>query len=537
MKKVCLAALALTCAGVVQAAQSPEERKLNELRNTVVNLLQGLVEKGVLTREQAEKMVADAQNRAEADAAAAAAVEQSEAGAVRVQHVPEVVKQEIRAQVAEDLKREVTSEVLETAKNEDWGVPGALPDWIRRMRFVGDIRLRGQYDAMAEGNAENQYIDFLTVNDRGGIGRAGASALVNTTEDRPRERVRLRFGVDTELGYGWNAGFRLATGNLRDPVSTNQTMGNTGARYQVGIDQAYVKYTHQSNDSWRQFVFTGGRQASPFNSTDLVFDNDLNFEGLTGYYRIALQRDQIFRRFVFLTVGAYPIEEFEINSDDKWLLAGQLGVDWRLESGTRLRFSGAYYDYQNMLGRRNTLDSTLLDYTAPKFLQRGNTLFDIRNDADATTNLFALAAEYKLMDFNVGIDWRLSNNYRLAFTGDYVKNIGYEEDEVNARLGLDIEPRVTGYQAETSFGSANMAQARAWRVLLGYRYLERDAVLDAFTDSDFRLGGTDVEGFIVGGEWAFTPRILLRARYLSGNEIDGPPLGIDVFQLDLNSTF
>jgi hypothetical protein len=94
-----------------------------------------------------------------------------------------------------------------------------------------------------------------------------------------------------------------------------------------------------------------------------------------------------------------------------------------------------------------------------------------------------------------------------------------------------------GYQVEAAFGSANMAQSSAWRVSLAYRYLERDAVLDAFTDSDFRLGGTDVKGFIVGGEYSLTPRILLRARYLSGNEIDGPPLGIDVFQLDLNSTF
>ena len=82
-----------------------------------------------------------------------------------------------------------------------------------------------------------------------------------------------------------------------------------------------------------------------------------------------------------------------------------------------------------------------------------------------------------------------------------------------------------------------MARASAWRVSFAYRYLERDAVLDAFTDSDLRLGGTDVRGFILGGEYALTPRMLLRARYLSGNEIDGPPLGIDVFQLDLNSTF
>jgi polyhydroxyalkanoate synthesis regulator phasin len=507
----------LMCAGAVHAAQSSDERRLNELRNTVVNLLQGLVERGVITREQAEKMVADATAKAESDAGALAATEASEAGAVRVPYIPEIVKQEIRAQVAEDLKREVTAEVMEQAKVEDWAIPGALPDWIRRMRITGDIRVRGQSDTFSEDNATGAYVDFLNVNDRGGIG--------------------LRFGIDTELGYGWTTGFRLATGNFRDPVSTNQTLGNTAGRYNIGIDQAYVRYVGASRSNRRQLTFTGGRMANPWTSTDLVFDNDLTFEGLAANYRIALQRDELFNRFVFLTLGGFPIEEFEINSEDKWLLGGQLGMEYRLGSGSRLRLSGAYYDYRNMVGQRNVLDSNLLDYTAPKFLQRGNTLFDIRNDADATTNLFALASEYRLVDVNAGFDLRLSPNYRIAFTGNYVRNIGYEESEVNERIGLAIDPRIEGYQFEAAFGSTDMAKTSAWRVSLGYRYLERDAVLDAFTDSDFRLGGTDVQGFVVGGEYALTPRMLLRARYLSGNEIDGPPLGIDVFQLDLNSTF
>jgi hypothetical protein len=525
------------CVGAAHAAQSSEEKRLNELRNTVVNLLQGLVERGVLTHEQAEKMVADAQSKAEADAAAVAANEQAEAGAVRVPYIPEIVKQEIRSQVAADLKRDVTAEVIEQAKVEDWAIPGALPDWIRRMRISGDIRLRGQSDTFSEDNVTGAYVDFLNVNDRGGIGRAGTAALINTTEERQRLRARLRFGIDTELGYGWTTGFRLATGTLRDAVSTNQTLGNTAGRYTVGVDQAWLRHTGVSNSNRRQLTLTGGRMANPWASTDLVFDNDLTFEGVTANYRVALQRDELFNRFVYLTLGGFPLEEFEINNQDKWLLGGQLGMEYKLDSGSRLRLAGAYYDYRNLLGQRNVLDSNLLDYTAPKFLQRGNTLFDIRNDADGTTNLFALAAEYRLVDVTAGFDWRISPDYRIAFSGDYVKNIGYEEAEVNQRLGLAIDARTVGYQVEAAFGSTNMAKQSAWRVLLAYRYLERDAVLDAFTDSDFRLGGTDVKGFIVGGEYSLTARVSLRARYLSGNEIDGPPLGIDVFQLDLNSAF
>ncbi len=62
-------------------------------------------------------------------------------------------------------------------------------------------------------------------------------------------------------------------------------------------------------------------------------------------------------------------------------------------------------------------------------------------------------------------------------------------------------------------------------------------MLDAFADSDFRLGGTDVEGFIIGGDYAFNEKVAARLRYLSGNEIDGAPFGVDTVQLDLTASF
>src|SRR4051812_21979380 len=66
-----LAVLPVVSAPAV-AAQSQEERGLVELRNTVVNLLQALVERGVMTREQAEGLVKNAQDKAATEAAAVA---------------------------------------------------------------------------------------------------------------------------------------------------------------------------------------------------------------------------------------------------------------------------------------------------------------------------------------------------------------------------------------------------------------------------------------------------------------------------------
>jgi hypothetical protein len=266
------------------------------------------------------------------------------------------------------------------------------------------------------------------------------------------------------------------------------------------------------------------------------------FEGVSANYRYSLSRSDPFTRSLFATVGAFPLTEVELSSDDKWLFGGQLGIDWRTLAGSRWRLGAAYYDFRNVAGVRNLPNSTLNDFTAPAFLQRGNTLYDIRNNpTDPTQDLFALATQFKVLDVTAGIDWRISDLHRLSLTGAYVDNVGYDEvfgpGDFVIRMGPNADPRTKGYQVEAAFGRARMNERGAWRVALGYRYLERDAVLDAFTDSDFRLGGTDVQGYTLNLDYAFSPRMQTRLRYLSGSEIDGPPLGIDVLQLDFNASF
>lgn len=546
-----LAAAALLSAGSAHAAQSAEERSLNELRLTVVNLLQGLVDQGVLTREQATAMVDSAQRKAAEDAAAAAAVEQAEAGAVRVPYVPQIVRDQIRKEVVEELTGEVAKEVVEQAKAEQWGVPAALPGWITRMRWSGDIRVRSEADIFADDNLPNRYLEFLTVNERGGVGRAGVDAFANVTEDRQRLRARLRLGLDVDVGGGWTAGARLTTGDIDNPVSANQSLGIFGTRLDTNLDLLYTKWTGRSDDARHFLTVSGGRMPNPWFATELVWDNDLTFDGLAGQYRLGLGSRDRASRFVFATLGGFSIEEVELSSKDKWLLGAQLGVDWKFDRGHRLRAAAALYEYRNIVGVRNVLNDETFDFTAPRFLQRGNTLFDIRNDADVETNLYALASDFRIVNATLAYQHAIGEKYRVAANLDYARNVGFDEAEVQARIGTTepIEEGTEGYLAEVSFGHSSMAAAGAWRAFVGYRYLEGDAVLDAFTDSNFRLGGTGVEGFIVGGDYAFTPRVFARLRYLSGNEIRrdvvtdrgvevlSSPFGVDVIQLDLNTSF
>jgi polyhydroxyalkanoate synthesis regulator phasin len=535
-----LVSAALSHGGTAVAATSAEEQSLTELRNTVVNLLQGLVERGVLTREQAEKMVHDAQTKAEAETAAKAAAnkaqEEAEKGAVRVPYVPQIVKDEIRKEVVAELgpsvKKEVVAEVSSTGS-----LRSALPDWVQRMRWTGDVRVREEGDLFARDNALNAYPDFNVINAKGGFEKAGITGLLNTTEDRNRLRLRLRFGFDTDLGAGFIAGMRLATGSGEVYPTTNQTLGTYGGRYQITVDQGFIRWNGQTSTARQLFSFTGGRFANPWLSTDLIWYNDLTFEGLAGNYRFNLGSDASHRHDLFATIGAFPLQDVVPSSKDKWLAAAQIGADITTQNESRFRIGAAYYDYLRIVGQLNAPDSTLLNYTAPPLVQKGNSMFDIANSTDFNTSLWALAANYRIVDLTAVADWHVFSRYSISVTGEALRNIGYNTAEVSARIGSHTDPRTHGYRADVGFGTVAPGPWGGWRAAFGYRYIERDAVLDAFNDQDFHLGGTDAKGYTITLDYSFNPRVGMRLKYLSANAIDGPPLGIDVWQLDLSTQF
>jgi polyhydroxyalkanoate synthesis regulator phasin len=532
-------ALTLFCFHSSLADTTADEQRLLELRDTVINLVKALVEKGVLTREQAEKMIADAKTKAEAEVAANAAKqkaqEEQEKGAVRVPYVPQIVKDEISKQVATEIAPTVQQQVA--AQLSPANVYSALPDWVQRMNWTGDVRMRAEADNFQQGNATLSYLNFNSVNAAGGIVAAGSNAYLDTNEDVDRLRVRLRFGFDTELGGGWTSGMRIATGTGQIFATTNQTLGTYGDAYQIALDQAFIRWTGDSSDGRQIFSGVAGRFANPWVSTNMVWYNDLTFEGVSSNYRFNLSPDNAHRKDLYATLGAFPLQSESPSSEDKWLAGAQLGADLQAQDDSRLRIGAAYYDYIHIVGQRNSLNGTALNWTAPAFVQKGNTMYDIANSTNANVNLFALAADYHIVDLIVIGDWHAFSRYALNFTAEAVKNIGFNSADIYARTGQYVAPRTEGYEADIGFGSFTFGQPHTWRGSLGYRYLQRDAVLDAFNDEDFHLGGTDAKGYIINFDYAVNPHVWARARYMSASAIDGPPLGINVLMIDLNTQF
>jgi hypothetical protein len=535
LRLTALLALALASAGQVCAAN--ERQSLEELRNTVYNLLQALVDQGVISRDKAQQLVKAAQDKAAADAAALAKADE---GAVRVPYVPQIVKDEIAKQVEEEVKPAVVADVVKDAKLEKWGVPGALPDWVTRTRLYGEVTLRGEglfYDGT---NAHQQFYNYYAINQAGSIAAAGQNAFLDDDETRARFRGRARLGIESQLSDSFTAGMRLVTGNTTDLVSETQTVDGT-APYQFGLDELYIRLDERNAQRFPWLSAVVGRFLNPYETpTDLIFHKDLTFTGLATTARIGFGDGSAQQSHVFFTLGGHQLQEIEFSAQDKWLAAAQLGANLRFTDAQRLRVAAGFYDYFNVTGRLNPPgEPGLYNFSAPQFMRWGNTVFDIDAASDPTHNLFAYASKFRLADVNAVYSVGIAGPYQLSVTVDAVKNFGFNVGQIEALTGNPVAAgRNVGYQSELAFGYPTVLTAGAWRTVIGYRYLRGDAVMDEYTDSDFHyFGGTNAKGYYVVVDYGLANRIWTRLRYLSANEIDGPRFGVDTLQIDLSTRF
>jgi hypothetical protein len=482
---------------------------IDQVRAATAKLIAQLVEQGILSRDKGEALLTEVGKPA-ASGAAPATAGKAATPTVRVPYVPEFVRKEI--------KDELRTELQAQAAREGWAGPGSVPEWTRRLEWDGEVRMRLQSDRYADGNAPQ--ISVTETN------RSRALTLANVSEDRTRFRVRARLGLTASIDENWAAGVRLSTGSATDPLSTNQTLGNFGNRFTVLIDRAYLRYRYE------QVNVVMGRFGNPWFGTDLVWANDLSFDGVAAQWTPRFSDN--LRGFV--TAAAMPVQEVELSSADKWLFGLQAGASLgSTPGGVSSRVGLGYYHYAKLLGRTSPPGSTINEFTAPPFVQKGNTYYNISSDPNRP--LLGLAAEYRLINLTGQVDLPAFGGKRVVLTGDFVRNLGFDRAEVSARVGADVEPEVNGWLLRVMFGDLEVRQRHQWQVFMTYKRVERDAVLDAFTDSDLRLGGNDAKGYVLGGTYGLARNTAASLRVFSGDSVSGAPLSIDSLQFDFNVRF
>src|SRR6266704_319227 len=164
---------------------------------------------------------------------------------------------------------------LEKSSADKW----KLSTSTTQMELYGDIRLRYQYNG---GETKST-----------GPVAAPGSGIAGTSDwqERERERYRLRLGLRGTLLDDWFFGLRLETSaNAR---STNVTFGddtasNTpggGGPFEKNSDVVYVGQAYGGYKGFPGFTFTGGRMPNPLVTTRMVWDPDINPEGLAEQYK------------------------------------------------------------------------------------------------------------------------------------------------------------------------------------------------------------------------------------------------------------
>ncbi|AWA39511.1 putative porin [Pseudomonas sp. 22105] len=548
-----------TLVGQAAAAPAPSE-------NATINLIRLLVEQGILKQDKADALIAQAQNEAAqakqaAASTAVAAGPVAAPGDVRVQYVPAAVRDQIRDQVK--------AEVMATAKQENWAAPNTFPDWASRISFDGDIRLRDE-SRYYSGSNSNEIVDFAKLNNNGpyDVNPNSSTALpplLNTREDRENLfRLRARLGMKAEISPQWTAGIRIGTGSDNNPVSTTQNLGGGFSKKDIWLDQGYL--TWKPSD---ELTLTGGRFANPFMSTDMLYSNDLNFDGVAAIFDHKLSRDW----GVFGTVGAFPVDYTndtttsngfdKEESDNKWLYGAQIGAKWAINSNNRLKGALAYYRFDDIEGQRSSpcepwagapgCDS---DGTRAAFMQKGNSVFLLRditpNPLNPTTTpqpqFVGLASEFNLLDLNVVWDADLPEDFKLRSQGNYIHNLGYDEGDMRKRSAgqivnnLDsngnIESGANAWMVQFTLGNAlELKKQGDWNLFAGYKYIQPDALPDGFNDSSFHLGGTNAKGYFLGGNYGLAKNVYATGRWLSSEAVYGAPFDIDVMQLEINTRF
>ncbi|WP_434710951.1 putative porin [Pseudomonas sp. R1-1] len=548
-----------TLVGQAVAAPAPSE-------NATINLIRLLVEQGILKQDKADALIAQAQNEAvQAKQAAAttavAAGPVAAPGDVRVQYVPAAVRDQIRDQVK--------AEVMATAKQENWAAPNTFPEWASRISFDGDIRLRNESRYYSDSNS-NEIVDFAKLNNNGPYdvnpnSSTSLPPLLNTREDRTNQfRIRARLGMKAEISPQWTAGIRIGTGSDNNPVSTTQNLGGGFAKKDIWLDQGYLNWKPTD-----ELTLTGGRFANPFMSTDMLYSNDLNFDGVAALFDHKLNRDW----GVFGTVGAFPVDYTndtassngfdKEESDNKWLYGAQIGAKWAINSNNRLKGALAYYRFDDIEGQRSApcepwagapgCDS---DGSRAAFMQKGNSVFLLRditpNPLNPTTTpqpqFVGLASEFNLLDLNVVWDADLPEDFKLRSQGNFIHNLAYNEGDMRRRSAGqivnnldsngDLESGANAWMVQFTLGSAlDLKKQGDWNMFAGYKYIQPDALPDGFNDSSFHLGGTNAKGYFLGGNYGLAKNVYATGRWMSTEAVYGAPYDIDVLQLEINTRF
>jgi hypothetical protein len=353
----------------------------------------------------------------------------------------------------------------------------------------------------------------------------------NESLEQNRERFRLRFNVNAKLNEDFAGGFSLASGDINDPTSTNQTVTGFYTRKAIAIDKAFVDYTpHQ----WHALTLIGGKFAYPWYNTELTWDKDLNPEGVAETLAWNFNSVPVLKKFALVgfelpfSQVARTTTASNQSSVASVVYGGQLQTQWQLAPWLKFGAYTGFYNWHDAdpvalalaragaknpqtpltgvlpLGTGNTVQNSIVTTTATNVVTIGGTSYP--TGVTTVTNA-QFASKFGLFDSIARFDITTpSDRWPIAIIGDFVQNteacanvdniapapantsaITYKQT-----TNFPCDPRQRkGYWGEFQVGRAQ--KKGDWQFDYTRIFIEREAVLSNFDYSDIRQGSNVTE--------------------------------------------
>ena len=314
--------------------------------------------------------------------------------------------------------------------------------------------------------------------------------------ERYRTRIRFRIGFETLINEKVKFGAGFATGS-GDPRSTNVTLSDSGSKKDFSLDYAYVEYNAADT-----VLIWGGKYRGVkyilFRPTDLLWDSDITPEGVGFVYKTQISENTK----LFFNGSYLVLDEYKSSGADPFIYFVQPGIDAKL-GNVKVKAGIAFYSAVHARGNS-------FDYSS------------LTNTYDSNGNL---VYGYTVLNPNFEVKWKVNGSFVRYFKvfGEYVSNSDAESNDSGYEFGFGFGKKVK------KFGDAE--------IKYNYRYLEKDAWLDIFPDSDAFGGKTDIKGHELEIKYGLGKNVYLKIDYYDLKRIIDDSVSSKLLQIDFNFKF
>ena len=428
-----------------------------------------------------------------------------------------VRKKLITDQEAEEVRTELVKESASTAAGK-W----KLSTPITEIELYGDVRLRYEYRA-----------GRLPDHDQFGQDNQ------NDWYERHRERYRLRVGLRGTLADDWFFGLRLETNS--DPRSTNVTFGgeSSGGPFAKGDDGIFVGQAYFGYTGFPDFKFTGGRMPQPLITTSMVWDDDINPEGLAEQWKHTFT-------FNLGGGGGEAVQSYSkggYSKEGKGVVAAHAGEPFKLKLDVFANFAQFVYDDENpenpigpnpttnangttqkipttdafmlawQVGARLTFPNNVYFQLAPtiyNYTGNGDT-FNVHFQGDPGGNQTGINS-LLVFDMPMEVGWKLWNLPMRIF-GDFA--INFDADDRAAAAG-HAGGGGQRYAWELGIGVGQLKTKNDWEIRAWWQHSDQFSLDPNLVDSDIFDARVNIQGIAVKAGYMLADPISLNLTYSYG---------------------